>query len=146
MTTTTPPVPGPHARIPDRETAVAFVHALLRGAARRQLWLFPLDADDRTTDLVIPMTIPRHPDREAGWGLARLLLDLGREHQVASWVVVLERPGTHSLARADLAWFEAVAVAVRLSEVELRALVHVTTRTTQGVTPRWRDEPRLDAA
>ncbi|MBF0815594.1 hypothetical protein E4U02_04140 [Microbacterium paludicola] len=121
---------------------------LLTGAIRRQLWLLFLDEDDRLSEAIMPTDdFPRDPHEPnivddlgpvtaAHLIAARMPLVL-EAVGAAALVLVWEREGAADFEREELAWAAAMAEALRLQDVPLRAqfLLH-----DDGVRPLTLDD------
>lgn len=102
-----PAVPryDPHCRLTTRRDLDDRVEGLLPTAVVRQLWLLLLDADDVQMPAMIPIgDLPLRQGDADGEGVGELLTTLDREFGVASYVFVLERPGSPDLTDDDRTW------------------------------------------
>jgi len=97
------------------------VRDLVGRAARRQLWLFFLDADDRQLPVLLPVTdFPPSPDGGQADHLAASLAAVVAELDAAQVVVVWERRLDDRATPLDRAWAARLAEACRAARVRLR--------------------------
>ncbi|GAA4846532.1 hypothetical protein GCM10023221_26450 [Luteimicrobium xylanilyticum] len=90
-------------------------------AARRQLWLFFLDADDCQLPVLLPIPdFPPSPDGGNAEQLAASLAALVEELDAAQVVVVWERRLDDRATTLDRAWATRLAEACRVAGVRLR--------------------------
>lgn len=128
----------PHCRLSTREDLDDRVEGLLPTAVVRQLWLLLFDGDDVQMPAMIPIgDLPLHQGGADGEGIGELLTTLDREFGVASYVFVLERPGSPDLTGDDRAWLAHVLGLADGRPFAVRAayLCH-----DDGVTQYQRDE------
>lgn len=97
------------------------VRAIVGRAARRQLWLFFLDADDHQLPVLLPIPdFPPSPDGGHAERLAGSLAALVEEVDAAQVVVVWERWLDDRATTLDRAWAARLAEACRAARVRLR--------------------------
>ncbi|MFC8734072.1 hypothetical protein ACFT5B_16590 [Luteimicrobium sp. NPDC057192] len=97
------------------------VRDIVGRAARRQLWLFFLDADDRQLPVLLPIPdFPPSPDGGHAEQLAGSLAALVQEVDAAQVVVVWERRLDDRATTLDRAWAARLAEACRAARVRLR--------------------------
>ena len=100
------------------------VGELLGTANQRQMWLIPLDEQDRQLPLLIPIEgMPVRPPRLDDSGLAPALQLLVDEYEVAAFVIVLERYASAELQNSDREWATAMRATCGATGVRLRAVV-----------------------
>jgi hypothetical protein len=107
------PTYDPHHRLVTRHDLDDRIRELLPTALVHQLWLLLFDADDVQMPAMIPIgDLPLGDAPRAGGapggaeGVADLLTTLDREFGVASYVFVLERPGSADLTPVDRHWLD----------------------------------------
>lgn len=106
---------------------------MLRGACRRQVWMFFFDGKQRIMDPIIPMEdYPLSPDelsalpQTPGDTIAFHALLMMRVAEIAEMVdaaacaIVWERVGTEELTAIDTGWARRIDASARQAEVLLR--------------------------
>lgn len=87
------------------EEILQHAERLIGRAARRQCWLMPLDADDRTIPVLLPITgLPRVPTAEEVEGFRERLGGFVEALEAARLILVFERPGPAALAEGEQRW------------------------------------------
>lgn len=131
MTETTAPYPRDHAFQNDAEIQELIAH-LLRGANRRQFWMFFLDENHVLLDPIMPLgDYPNDPTKveqmpdlgsvDVAMLLATRLRAVRDEIGAATLVLVWERRGPDVFTVTDVVWARAMASAFASLGVDVRA-------------------------
>jgi hypothetical protein len=144
MTETTPPYDRGHAFENDAEIH-QLISYLLRGASRRQLWMFFLDENHVLVDPIMPLgDYPAEPSKveptpdlgsvDVATVLATRLRSVRDEVGAAMLVLVWERRGPDVFTVADVVWARAMATAFAFVEVDVRAQFVLHNRGVRQIT------------